>query len=151
MRIILADGQVQVVISLQVTPFASMGATARGEVDVPAATSAASSWAANTSRQLATQLGLAPSDPCAPSIQTAWIFGSASVRVCATHAPQAAEWLLVQPSVVWVDVRKGVSTLDYHSNIMMQNSTLRSALSGEFLNVHATIMARFLCCIPHTM
>jgi len=46
-HICFADGQPQVVIAIQGTPFASMGEVAKGTVDVAAATKEAANWTAD--------------------------------------------------------------------------------------------------------
>mmetsp|Transcript_26802 Transcript_26802/g.72380 ORF Transcript_26802/g.72380 Transcript_26802/m.72380 type:complete len:1245 (+) Transcript_26802:101-3835(+) len=125
------DGRMQVVIALQVTPFASMGGAARGEVNFTAAIAEAAAWAADLAAQLRSHLRTPDSDPCAPSVEPAWIFGAASARVCADQAPQAADWLLVQPSVVWVDLQKALNKADFHANIAVQDGAVREALTGD--------------------
>ncbi|KAF5842619.1 peptidase S8/S53 domain-containing protein [Dunaliella salina] len=126
-----ADGQVQVVIALQATPFVSMGTAARGEVNLTAAALEAAAWAADLAAQLRSHLRTPDADPCAPTVEPAWVFGAASVRVCTIHAPQAADWLLVQPSVVWVDLQKALNKSDFHANIAVQDGAVREALTGE--------------------
>ncbi len=108
-----------------------MGAVARGEVNLDAVSAEARAWAADLAKGLAAQLQLPSSDPCAPSAEAAWIFGAATVRVCASHAPLAADWLLAQPSMVWVDLQRGVALKDMHVNIAIQDGPLLAPLTGE--------------------
>eukprot|EP00967_Tisochrysis_lutea_P104181 scaffold157926_cov19-Tisochrysis_lutea.AAC.1 len=107
-----------------------MGGAARGEVNFTAAIAEAAAWAADLAAQLRSHLRTPDSDPCAPSVEPAWIFGAASARVCADQAPQAADWLLVQPSVVWVDLQKALNKADFHANIAVQDGAVREALTG---------------------
>jgi hypothetical protein len=63
--------------------------------------------------------------------QANWIFGAASVRVCAKHAAKALDWLVVQPEVLWMDMQQSMKSRDFQAGMMVQDEVQETPLTGE--------------------